>query len=308
MKNKIEDSTFRVGLVGNFQEGKSTLINCLLEDRVAITGAGVSTTKQVVRYRYAKYAQLAVMSMGRKTLVPISKFECVSKQAKVSNIEVCLPHTMLQQVELWDTPGFNAEENDDALTDEYLAQLDAVIFVASGERQLSQQQCELLRKIHHDVQLPFIILMNCRQLSGVTDESGRKISLEEYIRKMADETWCPLLSNNGIPYSCISDRIFPINLLDCWNEVLKTRKSFTLSQTDGEKKKIEALDNNQFYLERHSKDALVQKDIEYERHLCNNLSVIRDFLINDSITFNNFHVLAQFHNCLVGLKEAFIAI
>ncbi|MBQ2850724.1 MAG: 50S ribosome-binding GTPase, partial [Thermoguttaceae bacterium] len=44
----------QIGLVGCFQNGKSTLTNCLLQNRVALTGEGVSKTKKVTRYVYAK--------------------------------------------------------------------------------------------------------------------------------------------------------------------------------------------------------------------------------------------------------------
>ena len=45
---------FRIGIIGEFQSGKSLLINCLLRRAVATVGKGVATTQTVVCYRYAE--------------------------------------------------------------------------------------------------------------------------------------------------------------------------------------------------------------------------------------------------------------
>ena len=97
------------------------LINCLLEDRVAVTGGGLSTTKQIVRYCYGEKAELVVERQGQ--ILPPQPFtsayiEEVSNQQDITQMEVRLPHPMLRHVELWDTPGFDAEERDDHLTED----------------------------------------------------------------------------------------------------------------------------------------------------------------------------------------------
>ena len=44
----------RIGIIGEFQSGKSLLVNCLLQRPIATVGRGVATTHTVVYYSYSK--------------------------------------------------------------------------------------------------------------------------------------------------------------------------------------------------------------------------------------------------------------
>lgn len=44
---------FRFGIVGEYQSGKSLLINCILHRSIATIGVGVATTHTIVNYIYA---------------------------------------------------------------------------------------------------------------------------------------------------------------------------------------------------------------------------------------------------------------
>ena len=50
----------KFGIVGGFQAGKSTLINCLLGENVATVGDGRSTTHTIVNYLFSKNEHIEI--------------------------------------------------------------------------------------------------------------------------------------------------------------------------------------------------------------------------------------------------------
>ena len=48
----MDEEKLNIGVVGCFQNGKSTFVNCLLDDIVARTGDGLATTSVNTKYVY----------------------------------------------------------------------------------------------------------------------------------------------------------------------------------------------------------------------------------------------------------------
>ncbi|MBQ9798754.1 MAG: 50S ribosome-binding GTPase [Thermoguttaceae bacterium] len=157
----------QIGLVGCFQNGKSTLTNCLLQNRVALTGEGVSKTKKVTRYVYAKEVEYRlvgddgnVRTTDRATLETTALSD---QNDGVAFCEIALPATLLHSVDLVDTPGFDANDKDTERTIAYLKNVDFLFFVIGGggnRGALNDAERRVLRRLV-ETGKPFSILYNC---------------------------------------------------------------------------------------------------------------------------------------------------
>lgn len=150
-----------VGIVGNFQRGKSTLVNCLLEGACALTGKRVATTKKSVYYSHGtKFAAFEIDKNGRSTKIPDQKFKSgsVTPTGKVSHYEVEMDCDILRKVSIVDTPGFDNDATDTATTLESLKTLDFVFLVVDKELQKSDSEVIVYLQANS---VPFSVIYNC---------------------------------------------------------------------------------------------------------------------------------------------------
>lgn len=126
---RLDDSLFLLCVVGEYNSGKSSLINALLGRRVVAEGV-VPTTAEVTVLRYADGG------VGESPPAP----EGVVVLAE--DVE------MLKTVSLVDSPGTNAiDRRHEALTKEYLPLCDLVLFVTSADRPFSESERLFLQSI-----------------------------------------------------------------------------------------------------------------------------------------------------------------
>lgn len=90
--------TIRIGIVGQYQSGKSLLINCLLGRSIASVGNGTPTTHSIVHYIYSDDEYVEFTDI----LGLISKKSISSLLDIDNNNEICNPH-------LWGIVGFSNE-------------------------------------------------------------------------------------------------------------------------------------------------------------------------------------------------------
>ncbi|MEN8165305.1 MAG: dynamin family protein [Acidobacteriota bacterium] len=114
------DDLFLVVVVGEFNAGKSSLLNALVGEAVLAEGVTPTTS------------QIHVIRWG----------ETVSRIEQADGVEeVYLPLPLLREITLVDTPGTNAlERRHEALTQEYVPRSDLVLFVTSSDRPVSESE------------------------------------------------------------------------------------------------------------------------------------------------------------------------
>ena len=120
IKDKIN-----IGVVGEFQNGKSTFVNCLLDDLVARTGGyGLSVTSTNTVYEYGNVQNVSYLSnseiLGNCRLVDFLNGDF--GPLGVEKVVVSLWKPVLNKINIIDTPGFNANEVDTAMTTSFLSQ------------------------------------------------------------------------------------------------------------------------------------------------------------------------------------------
>ena len=101
----------RIVILGEFQTGKSTLVNCLLGHVVATVGRGFHTTQVPTVYHGPAMRAFRCTHAGNSA--PLAEEELLSPATAVDwtdvqAVEVEYPHVLLEQIDLIDTPGLEA--------------------------------------------------------------------------------------------------------------------------------------------------------------------------------------------------------
>ena len=113
----MNENKLNIGIVGCYQNGKSTFVNCLLDDVVARTGQGISTTSINTRYVYGDVQKVEYCS-GSNIVKSTRLCNFLSTSEYPENIDeivVTLWKPLLKNINIIDTPGFNANDTDDAM-------------------------------------------------------------------------------------------------------------------------------------------------------------------------------------------------
>ena len=141
------DDFFLLVVVGEFNAGKSALINALLGERLLTEGVTPTTTHvQVLRH--------TEQGEGRAE----SEVRSITSNAPV-----------LRDIHLVDTPGTNAIEREhEILTRQFVPRADLILFVASADRPLTESERQFLHQIR-EWGKKVVIAINKADLLSATD-------------------------------------------------------------------------------------------------------------------------------------------
>src|SRR5512136_1986346 len=121
------DELFLLVVVGEFNAGKSALINALLGDKVLAEGA-LPTTTRVTLVKWGE--QMAENVLDQSFAVYTH------------------PLALLREITIVDTPGTNAViRRHERLTDDFVPRSDLVLFVTSADRPMSESERQFLERI-----------------------------------------------------------------------------------------------------------------------------------------------------------------
>ncbi len=267
----------QIGLIGCFQNGKSTLVNCLLGNRVALTGEGVAKTKRIVRYAYGNeigFRSVDVNGIARNLdKTEIQNVVLSDKNGEIYYCEMILPSPLLKDVDIVDTPGFDANQTDTSHTTGYIKNLDFIFFVIGGGGNrggLNEAEKQVLAEILRQG-IPFSVLYNCCDFANWKpdcDNVGCCIqALESSFR------------NNGIKVHAITEdgSILPVNLAWYWQSLLSAGlpSSFCFFKaTEAENALVDQIDNY-FYKHSPSHELPPQKVLAE----LSNISLVKRYII-----------------------------
>lgn len=159
----------RIAFYGCFQIGKSTLINCLMNRYVALTGNGLATTSLTARYSYGDKRLQYMRRDGNfadithEQLNNLSNLDDIYPDRRFFSLEAHEPAEMLKLCDIVDTPGFQANAAD---TDAALGILESInygLFVIPN-RGLWDVEKKLLKRLSEHV--PVSVIMNCSEGCG----------------------------------------------------------------------------------------------------------------------------------------------
>jgi GTP-binding protein EngB required for normal cell division len=156
LQSKLADKAFNLVAVGQFKRGKSSVINALLGHALLPVGV-IPLTSVVTIIRYGAAATCTILfEAGEPREVDLEMLaDYVTETGNphntkhVSQVIIRYPSSWLESgVRLVDTPGIgSAYERNSDVTQRYLPQADAVLFVTSADQPMSRAELDFLDSI-----------------------------------------------------------------------------------------------------------------------------------------------------------------
>ncbi|KAF5744198.1 FZO-like [Tripterygium wilfordii] len=167
---------FLLAIVGEFNSGKSTVINALLGKRYLQDGV-VPTTNEIT---FLCYSEVASEGQQRCERHPDGQYICY------------LPAPILKEMKIVDTPGTNVIlQRQQRLTEEFIPRADLLLFVISADRPLTESEVAFLRYIQQWKKKVVFVLnksdlyQNARELkeamSFIKDNTKKLLNTENVI-------------------------------------------------------------------------------------------------------------------------------
>lgn len=153
---KLASHTFNILIVGQFNRGKTTLINALVgEDLLPVGVIPLTSVVTVLSYGEDPVIKVCFQDGRCVETTPDRLVEYVTEKGNprnakgVQEVDVAYPSPWLRDgVRLVDTPGIGSvyQHNTDVAY-RFLPKADAVIFLLSAEQPVSQAECDFLRDV-----------------------------------------------------------------------------------------------------------------------------------------------------------------
>ena len=158
----------RIVLAGQFQQGKSTFVNCILRGRFAIEGRQTETTRSIVRYVYNKdcFEIRQLLPNGRRRLLGCD-LTVTTNSNRDCHYEIGVSSTALLHCNLVDVPGWGANDHDNKLAVDSLEDASFLIYVTG--RTLEKMDFEFLREVQRR-HVYFTVVLNQKDMSNPDPE------------------------------------------------------------------------------------------------------------------------------------------
>jgi small GTP-binding protein len=157
------DQLFLLVIVGEFNSGKSTLINALLGEQLLEDGVTPTTHR------------IHCLTWG----------EASSRETDGSGVEhIQAPIDILRQIQIVDTPGTNALDRDhETLTQSFVPRSDLVVFVTSADRPLTESERAFIEGIR-EWGKKLVLVINKMDFLG-SDEDRHQV--EAFVRENSEK-------------------------------------------------------------------------------------------------------------------------
>ena len=170
VSQKLQSQRFRVAVVGEFSQGKSTLLNALLGEEiqpVRVTPCSGAVT--VLKYG-AEKRTVCRYKDGREEEIPLEQYKvkaAISEDAAIGSERNELSHSEIDEivfthpglelcksgVEIVDSPGLNECDDSTRITNKLLQNTDAVIFLVNALRPLTQWERDKVNNLRTNLNL-----------------------------------------------------------------------------------------------------------------------------------------------------------
>jgi GTPase Era involved in 16S rRNA processing len=164
LAERVRSQRFRVAIVGEFSQGKSTLLNALLGEEIQPVQV-TPCSGAITVFRYGNQKRVTCRDRdGTETEIPIKDYQekaKISEGAALNHRNDALAHSTIDEiifehpklelcragVEIIDSPGLNEHPERTRITQKLLKDADAVIFLTSATRTLTESERKLLQDL-----------------------------------------------------------------------------------------------------------------------------------------------------------------
>ncbi len=245
IQQSLTSQRFRVAVIGEFSQGKSTLLNALLGEEIqpvrAIPCSGTISVlkygknKRVIcRYRDQREEEIEITQYKEKTA--ISKQAALQNRAEEilkSNIEeIIFEHPNLSLcvngVEIVDSPSLNEHPERTAITQKLLQGTDAIIFMTNANQALTQGEIAMIKSFQQQVdiekQKPLENLFLAVNFIDCIDDENDLQDIKTLVKNIAQDT---LIVGKDRIHFISAKAAFRATLEGKQNEYLTVFKEFT---------------------------------------------------------------------------------
>lgn len=206
----------RFGIIGEYQSGKSLLINCLLRRSIAKVGNGNATTHTVVNYLFSEDELLKYVSDdGKSQTDSIEKLHCLETRTDISVIDVYLNNDLLKDFVLTDMPGFGANTDDNSVAKQVMSEIDFALLMASNEKSFGAESDSFneIRKLQ-ECNIPYYFILNCTNRDRWRCDDDENVII-------AKKDLSLLSFHKPMIYPLKDDSINIVNLMWYWYSICK---------------------------------------------------------------------------------------
>ncbi len=194
-------------LCGQYQNGKSTFLNCLLGGYYAAEGDGTATTVYKSRYTFGDILSAKVIYSDGTAgeLEYPSLFQTKVDMPKDSSLKIQLYSPTLEDMDILDTPGIGFSEAGDELAENAAKSADFIIYMVRKE-------------LYADSDIPFLenLMRHGKNFSVILNCYNDSLPDSEFVKDLCQEIASAIrahkLDNNYIPLSKELP-VYPVNLL-----------------------------------------------------------------------------------------------
>lgn len=209
-----KNKPFTITITGRFQQGKSTLLNCLLEKKYVKTGDGCVTTRCCSYFRFGTPESFRLIRNGQVQMLE----DLNGDFGQEDRLEITCDHPLLRYVTLIDTPGFDARREDDETARSAIQDADAVLLMLAEK--MDERDRKILNFCRENTK-HVIVLFNCKNEDYWRPD-------DKQIKTVCEEIDAQLRDYDEFILPIARKRVFPCNVLWAWtalgHEEMKKKK------------------------------------------------------------------------------------
>ena len=180
------NSPLSLAIVGEFNAGKSTIVNTLVGEDVFPTGVLPTTAHTgILRWGPRKAARV-IYEDGHRVEQSLGEARRTMKTdaEMIERLEFTHPHPDLRLVQYWDTPGFNAlEERHETVAAEALDTAEAILWVMDAGQVLSQTELDRIESLPAGDERLLVVINKIDRLGPEGEREDEVDELLDYVRE-----------------------------------------------------------------------------------------------------------------------------